>query len=183
VPPPLTEESLQATCTEDWSRDSSRRTGVEGEDLGFKQFHEAWFELADFWVDVVDRQRYVDFVAMCYNGVTKWSDLKGEEDVRVFKSDAECVYNPSFFGDESEKLDDKFYEGHSAGKASLTDLPGLFNGNWNFRQVAPYSLQRCGEFILDIYEYERARHMRAHHMNLAELRSACRRARQCFWRS
>ena len=87
VPPPHSPEEMAACCTEDWERDSSRdpctRGGVTC--LTFGSYHDAWFELADFWVDIVVSSRYVDFVTMCFEGITKWSEEDGEDHLRVFK--------------------------------------------------------------------------------------------------
>jgi hypothetical protein len=158
IPPPFDESGFEVSSEEDWVRDSER-SGVEGL-LDFEGFLEAWFELADFWVDKIEIDRYIDFVQMCYEGATKWSEVDGEEDIRVFKDDADIFYNANFFGDESQKSEPDFFKGHTSGNGSLDDLPGLFAGEFNFRQVTPYSSNRCEDFILQIYEY-RAQQMKA----------------------
>ena len=51
VPPPIDEKETAKSCQEDWLRDSSRCKG-HGVGVRYKAFLEAWFELADFWVEV-----------------------------------------------------------------------------------------------------------------------------------
>ena len=117
--------------------------------MRYLAFLEAWFELADFWVEVLDKQRYVDFIRMCYDGISMWK-VSAEDGVRVWKGDAEIYFNTGFFGED--KLEDDFYIGHDHGEGSLDDVAGLFSGMFNFSAVTPYSASRLLDLILDIYE-------------------------------
>lgn len=149
-PSPTGEERTQH-LQDDWERDAKREGSTEDgaeEELSFQEFLQGWFELADNWVEVLDLRRYVDFVTMCYEGISTWK--LGEEGVRIWKDDKDIFYNAAFFGDE--EVDRDFFHGHEEGEGSLDDIPDLFAGNFNFRAVTPFSSQRCRDVILDIYE-------------------------------
>lgn len=146
-PPPIDEKEKAKCCQDDWLRDSSRCKGY-GVGVRYDAFLEAWFELADFWVEVrrspgsyvsarlltlgdlqllrslptpdpcpsqvLDGKRYVDFIRMCYNGIT--TNSEHESGVRVWKDDSDIFYNSGFFG--TDKPDDDFYTGHEKGEGS-----------------------------------------------------------------
>ncbi|GMH96205.1 hypothetical protein TrST_g13194 [Triparma strigata] len=151
VPPEVGHEEREKFKKEDWERDSWRKSG-NGKEVEYDAFEDSWFELADNWVEVLDKAHYVDFIKAIYEGISKWQTTE-KEGTRVWKEDDDIFFSAAMFGDQ-KALDenDPILKTHNMGEGSLDDLPSLFAGKFDFHAITPYSSARILDCILDIYE-------------------------------
>jgi len=98
VKPPIDDEILRKSSEDDWKRDCMRGGEGDGVKLRFTQFLLAWFELAVFWVEIIEEEPMCEFVEMCYDGISCWETVKEEGES---EADGDATNNGSKYDNEN----------------------------------------------------------------------------------